>query len=145
MASIDVSAEIDIAAAPADIAAVMFDPARDQEWMKAVTGVEIIDPALAPGARVLRRGAFLGREFSWVTEVEAVHFPPLLTMQVTDGPFAGTVSYQIQRAGTGSHVKIRNVGETTKLGFVPAVLITGPMKTALSGDLERLKAIVEKK
>ena len=50
MASVDVSSEIDILAAPADIAAVMFDPEREPEWMSAVTKVELVERALAAGA-----------------------------------------------------------------------------------------------
>jgi hypothetical protein len=144
MSQVDVSVETEIAAAPADVAAVMFDPARDPEWMQAVTGVDVIDPALKPGARVVRRGTFLGRTISWATAVETVHFPHLLTLQVTDGPFVGTVQYSIQRTATGSHVRIRSVGEPSSFKFLPAALVTGPMRTALVADLERLKALVER-
>jgi hypothetical protein len=140
---VDVSVEIEIAAAPADVAAVMFDPQREPEWMKAVVGVEIVDPALAPGARVHHRGQLLGRQIGWTTEVEAIHFPHVLTLKITDGPFTGTVRYGIERVGAGSRVKIRNVGESTALGFLPAGAIEAPMRAALQGDLERLKAIVE--
>ena len=143
MSAIDISVEIDIAAAPADVAGVMFDPQRDPEWMKAVTAVELLDPALEPGARVRRTGGFAGAEFHWTTAVEAVHFPHLLTLRIVDGPFVGTVRYDVQRAGTGSRVRIRNVGEPKGLGFLPSAMISGPMKTALTADLERLKAIVE--
>lgn len=143
MSEIDVSAEIDIAAAPADVAAVMFDPQQEPQWMKAVIGVELVDPALAPGARVKRRGSFLGREFSWQTEVEAVHFPHVLAMRISEGPFVGTVRYDIQRTGTGSHVRIRSVGEAKSLPL-PSALVGGPIRAALTQDLERLKALVEK-
>ena len=57
----DLTAEIQIAADPADIAAVMFDPARTPEWMSAVTPVEILDRALGPGARVRMIEAVLRR------------------------------------------------------------------------------------
>jgi uncharacterized membrane protein len=143
MDTVDVSAEIDITAAPADVAAVMFDAQREPEWMKAVTGVELIDPALERGARVRRTGTVLGQEFGWTTEVEAVHFPHLLTLRIVDGPFVGTVRYDIQRSGAGSRVRIRNVGEAKALGALPTVMITGPMRSAMSADLERLKSIVE--
>jgi len=143
MAQIDVAVEIEISgAAPADVASVMFDPAREPEWIEAVTGVEVIDPALAPGARVVHRGRVLGQELTWTTEVEAVHFPHILTLRITEGPFVGTVQYNIQRSGTGSHVRVRNVGDPT-IRFVPASFIAGPMKSAMSADLERLKALVE--
>ena len=143
MPEIDVSAEIDIAAAPADVAAIMFDPQQEPQWMKVVTSVELVDAALAPGARVKRRGSFLGREFSWQTEVEAVHFPHVLTLRIADGPFVGTVRYDIQRSATGSHVRIRSVGEAKSLPL-PAALVAGPIRAALAQDLERLKALVEK-
>jgi uncharacterized membrane protein len=140
---IDVTAQIEIAAAPADVAAVMFDPQREPEWMKVVLGVELLDPALAPGARVRRKGSLMGHEFQWTTEVEAIHFPHVLTLRIVDGPFEGTVFYQIQRSAGGSTVKIRNVGDAKGFGFVPASLISGPMQTAIAADLDRLKAVVE--
>jgi uncharacterized membrane protein len=143
MSSIDVSAEIDIAAAPADIASVMFDPQREPEWMKAVAEVEIIDPALAPGAKVRHRGSFVGREVSWMTEVAEVHFPHVLTLRLSEGPFAGTVRYDIQRVGGGSRARVRLAGDAEQLSFVPSAMIEGPVRSALAADLERLKALVE--
>lgn len=143
MGTVDVSVEIEIeGAAPADVASVMFDPAREPQWIEAVTGVEVIDKALAPGARVVHRGKLMGRELSWTTEVESVHFPHLLTLRITDGPFLGTVQYHIQRSGGGSQVRVRNVGEPT-IPFVPASLIAGPMRSTMAADLERLKALVQ--
>jgi uncharacterized membrane protein len=144
MASVDLTVETEIAAAPADVAAIMFDPQREPEWMSAIKSVDVIDPALRPGARVRRTAQFLGRELSWTTEVEAVHFPHVLKLKIAEGPFTGTVSYQIQRTLTGSVVRIRNQGETSMLGFLPAALVERPMRSALNADLARLKELVEK-
>ena len=144
MPAVDVSAEIEIAAAPADVAAVMFDPNRDPEWVAAVKRVELIDKALQPGARVKRVATFMGHDINWTTEVQDVHFPHVLTLRIAEGPFSGTVAYQIVRQGTGSRVVIRNKGETDKLGFLPSAMIEGPMRSAMQADLARLKAIVEK-
>jgi len=94
---------------------------------------------------VKRKGNVLGHEFQWTTEVETIHFPHVLTLRIVEGPFVGTVSYQIQRSAGGSTVRIRNAGEAAGFGFVPAALIAGPMQTALNADLDRLKAIVEGK
>jgi hypothetical protein len=145
MISVDVAVETTIAAEPTDVAAVMFDPAREPEWLSAVASVEIIDPAIARGARVRRTASFFGREIAWTTEVEAFHFPHRLTLRIADGPFSGTVSYEIQRAPGGSLVRIHNRGETSTLGSLPSAVIEGPMRAALSADLGRLKAIVETK
>ena len=140
---IDVKAEIDIAASPAHTAAVMFDPQRYPEWMDAVKSVEVHDAALQPGARVTHNGAFMGKEFRWTTEVETVHFPHVLVLKLTDGPFVGTARIGIQRSGDGSRVQIQNTGELKGLGFVPEFMVSGPMQSALVADLGRLKAIVE--
>ena len=132
---IDVSAEIEIAASPAAIAGVMFDPQRNHEWMKVVEKVEILDPALAPGARVRYHGDFMGKSLSWLTTVEAVHFPHVLELTISDGPFLGTSRIGIQRSGGGSRVQVRSTGEVQGMPFIPDSMISGPMKTALEGDL----------
>ncbi len=141
--SVDVTVEIDIGAAPADVAAVMFDPEREPQWMTAVTSVELIDKALAPGARVRRKASVLGKDVGWTTEVERVHFPHLLVLRVTEGPFTGTIKYEIQRGPGGSHVTIHNVGQPAGLSFLPSSMIAAPMRTALTADLGRLKSLVE--
>jgi uncharacterized protein YndB with AHSA1/START domain len=135
MSSIDLTVETEIAAAPADVAAVMFDPQREPEWMSAIKQVEIVDAALRPGARVRRTASFMGRAIGWTTEVEAVHFPHVLKLKIAEGPFTGTVSYQIQRSAGGSMVRIHNQGQTTMLGFLPASLVEAPMRSALTADL----------
>jgi uncharacterized membrane protein len=122
----------------------MFDPVREPEWIKAVTSVDVIDPALAPGARVRHNGELLGQSLSWTTEVEAVHFPHVLALKVADGPFVGTVRYDVQRSAAGTRVRIRNVGSPKGLGFLPASMIAGPMRAVLAADLERLKELVER-
>jgi uncharacterized membrane protein len=143
MGDVDVVVEIEVAAAPAAVAAVMFDPQRDPDWMTAVTSVEVIDPALAVGARVRRNGRFMGRDLTWTTAVEAVHFPHVLALQLADGPFTGTVRYEIARTAGGSRVRIRNTGRVAGGALIPAALVEAPMRKALQADLERLKSIVE--
>jgi hypothetical protein len=139
----DVIAEVDIAAEPTDVAGVMFDPQREPEWMTVVSSVELVDPGLAIGARVKHRGRALGFDIEWTTAVEAFHFPHLLRLRVTEGPFTGTIEYGIQRSAGGSRARIRNAGEPTGLGFVPASLVENQVRTALQNDLARLKQLVE--
>jgi uncharacterized membrane protein len=143
MTAVDISVETEIAASPADVAAVMFDPQREPEWMSVITSVEILDPALQPGARVRHTASVMGKEFGWTTQVEAVHFPHVLTLRIADGPFTGVVSYQIQRSANGSSVRVRNKGETTKLGLLPSSMVEGPIRSAMTADLARLKSLVE--
>jgi len=143
--TIDVAVETEIAAAPADIAAVMFDPQREPDRLKAVTGVELVDPALKPGARVTHRATFMGRNVAWTTEVEAVHFPHVLAMKIPVGPYIGVLRYDIQRNGAGSKVRIRTAGEAAQLGALPNGLVTEPLKALLNDYLGRLKGLVERR
>ncbi len=140
---IDIRAEIDITASPATIAGVMFDPQRYAEWMKAVERVEVLDPALAPGARVKHHGTFMGQSLAWTTTVETVHFPHVLALTITDGPFVGTMRIGIQRSGDGSRVQVHQSGELKGMPFVPESMVTSPLQSALQSDLTRLKALVE--
>ena len=145
MAAINVSAEIEIAAEPTDVAGVMFDPQREPEWMSAVKTVELIDPGIKPGARVRRTGSLMGHDFTWTTAVQSFQFPHALTLQVMDGPFTGSVSYAVQRSARGSVARITNRGESSALGFLPASIVEGGMRKMLEGDLARLKGVIEKK
>lgn len=141
---IDLSADVAIAASPATIAGVMFDPQRYHEWMTAVERVELHDAALQPGARVTHHGAFLGQAISWTTEVETVHFPHLLALRLVDGPLVGQTRFGIQRDGAGSRVQILNRGTLNGLAaLMPASLVTGPLQSALTADLARLKTLIE--
>ncbi len=139
----DLRAEIDIAASPSTIAGVMFDPLRYTEWIKAVDRVEVLDPALAPGARVLHHGAVMGKRITWTSEVETVHFPHVLVLKLSDGPFVGISRIGIQRHGGGSRVQMHNTGELKGMPAIPEAMVSGPLQSALQADLVRLKALVE--
>ncbi len=143
MASLEVVADIEISASPADIAGVMFDAVREPEWMSTITGVELLDPSLEPGARQRRTGSVMGQTFTWTSVVDAIHFPHVLVLRTDDGPFVGAVRFDIQRSGGGSRVRVRTAGELKDFGFVPTSLVTGPMQSVLQAGLVRLKAIVE--
>ena len=146
MPAVNVTAEIEIAAEPTDVASVMFDPQREPDWMSAVKTVELVDTGIKPGARVRHTGTFVGQDVAWTTAVEAFHFPHALTLKIVDGPFTGTVSYSVQRSGTGSVARItESRRDDARSGFVPASMIEHGMRTMLEGDLGRLKAIIEKK
>ena len=86
----DVTATRKISASPARVAAIMFDPTRDPEW---IGGAKSVDPPTGNptviGARTTRHGGFMGRKFSWQTEV--VEFEPnsLLDMRFVAGPMKG--------------------------------------------------------
>ena len=134
----DVTASKHIDAAPEAVARVMFDPRRDPEW---IGGAKSVDPvsgdATAVGACVTRHGGFMGRRFSWTTEVVEHEPARLLEMRFVEGPMkGGAVTYRIETAGKGSLVSIRNTG--------PGPQIMGWfVRRSVGKDLDRLAAIVE--
>jgi hypothetical protein len=119
--------DILIAGAPADTAGVMFDPARDREWMTAVTSSVPQTPGIQPGAEVKRRSAVGGADVEWTTAVERFHFPHVLRLTIRGGP-SGYIHYEVQRSGGGTVASVRASSEQDLFGF----------------DLEKLKAIVER-
>jgi hypothetical protein len=122
----EIEQNIQIAAAPADVAAVMFDPARDAEWMRRVTAAVPKTPGITVGAEVDRTSVVDGAQVAWTTEVAGFHFPHVLRLRIAGGR-TGAVHYEIQRAGSGSVARVRAASDVDLFGF----------------DLEKLKTLVE--
>ena len=79
-----------------------------------------------------------------ITAIETIHFPHVLVLRVAEGPFVGTVRYDIQRSGGGSRVRIRSNGEpAATFSFLPASAMAAPLRASLASDLDRLKTLVE--
>jgi hypothetical protein len=136
---VDVTATRVIRAKPGQVAAVMFDPRRDPEW---IGGAKAVDPPESdptrPGTRVTRHGGFLGKKFSWQTEVLGHEPDRVLHMTFVAGPMkGGTVTYRIEPDGGSSRVSVRNAGSGPKLAgwFV---------RRSVAKDLDRLARIVER-
>lgn len=137
----DVTVSRHFAAAPSQVARIMFDPTRDPEW---IGGARSVDPVagepIAIGARVRRHGGFVGKKFSWVTEV-VEHVPDrLLRMNFVEGPMkGGEVSYRIEPEGEGSTVSIRNSGGAS-FSFPGMAWM---LRRSVGKDLDRLAALAE--
>jgi len=128
-----------IAAPPQAVAKVMFDPRRDPEW---IGGAKSVDPpdgdATAVGAKTTRHGGFMGKRFSWTTEVVGFDADRTLDMRFIAGPMkGGTVTYRIEPDRDGSKVSIRNTGPG------PA-LMAWFVKRSVGKDLDRLAKLVER-
>jgi hypothetical protein len=122
--SFEVSKEILIAGAPADIAGVMFDPARETEWMTAVASSVPQSRGITAGAEVKRTSKVADQNIAWSTKVEAFHFPHVLRLNIDRG---GSIKYEVQRYGDGSVARIKATSDVDLFGF----------------DLEKLKRLVE--
>lgn len=134
----DVTAYRHFRTSPAAVARVMFDPARDPEWIGGARSVEppAGDPTAA-GARVTRHGGFMGRKFSWQTEVVAHEPNRLLDMRFIAGPMTGGgATYRIEPDADGARVSIRNTGPGPRvMGWF--------VRRSVAKDLERLAQLVQ--
>lgn len=134
----NVTASRMIAAKPGRVAAVMFDPRRDPDWIGGAKSVErpTGDPTRI-GARITRHGGFMGKKFSWTTEVAGYEPDHILHMSLIEGPMkGGAVTYRIEPEGAGARVSILNVG--------PGPQIAGWfVKRSVAKDLDRLAKIIE--
>ena len=120
------SKEILITGAPADTAGVMFDPARETQWMTAVTSSVPQTAGIQPGAEVKRTSQVGGASVAWSTVVDSFHFPHVLRLSIR-GDASGFIHYEVQRYGGGTVARVKAQSDRDLFGF----------------DLEKLKAIVE--
>jgi uncharacterized protein YndB with AHSA1/START domain len=128
-----------IDAPPEAVAKTMFDPRRDPEW---IGGAKSVDPPRPDptkmGSHTTRHGGFLGKKFSWETEVAEFEPDRLLRMNFVAGPMkGGNVTYQIEPDRAGSKVSIRNTGPGP--GFMSWFV-----KRSVGKDLSRLAKLVER-
>jgi len=120
------SKDILISGAPADTAGVMFDPARETEWMTCVTASVPQTAGIQRGAEVKRTSTVDGAEVAWSTVVEQFHFPHVLKLKIS-GSQSGYIYYEVQRYAGGTIAKVRAESDQDLFGF----------------DLEKLKTMVE--
>ena len=117
----------------------MFDPRRDPQWIGGAKSIDLpaVDP-VAQGARTTRHGGFLGRKFSWTTEVVDHQPNRRLAMRFVAGPMTGgEVIYAIEPEKGGSLVSIRNTGPGPQL-------MAWFVRRSVEKDLARLAKLVER-
>ena len=120
------SKDVLISGAPAHTAGVMFDPARECEWLTAVTASVPQSVGIQPGAVVKRTSHVDGTDVAWSTVVEQFHFPHVLRLRI-EGSAAGYIHYEVQRYGGGTIARVRAEYDQDLFGF----------------DLEKLKTLIE--
>ena len=137
---IDVQAELLIARPRAEVAAFMFDPANDAAWIGGVREARALtDGPLQQGSRVERVASFLGRRFSYTTEVLAYEPERMVEMRATQ-PFEIQVRYELTDQDGGTLVRIRAAGGGTGFFKLAAPLLGAMVRRNIVGDLQRLRA-----
>jgi hypothetical protein len=144
--AIDVTASVRIETPPSAVAAVEFDPARDPEWIGGVDRVEhVTPPPIALQSQVRRIGGFLGRPIEWVMRIDVLEPNRHVGMHALKSPFPMDVDYVLEPLddGRATQASIRIRGEGKGLYGLPGPLLGPMIRRSVSGDLRRLKRIVE--
>jgi hypothetical protein len=144
--AIDVTASVRIEAPPSAVAAVEFDPARDPEWIGGVDSVEhVTPPPMAPQSQVRRIGGFLGRPIEWVMRIDVLEPDRHVGMHALKSPFPMDVDYVLDPLddGRATQASIRIRGEGKGMYGLPGPLLGPMIRRSVTGDLRRLKRIVE--
>ncbi len=96
-----------IYAAPEAVAAIMFDPDREGEWVAKGGQADRLTPGpLAVGSRVRHDVGVLGWEFSFITEVTALDPGRTLEMKIVEASDKGVIIYQVVPTSGGAIASI---------------------------------------
>lgn len=139
----DVRVEAHVARSPHEVAAYMFDPHHDPEW---ITGIQHVDPPAAPvgvGTETHRLARFMGRRIDYVLRV-IEHVPDrLLVMESVRAPFPMGVTYGVEPDGSGSRVRLRVTGGYGLLMRLAQPIVTRQIRRSLQADLRHLRGRLE--
>ena len=145
--SVDVRTEIEIARPRVNVGAYAVDPDNATVWYENIESVEWkTDPPLAVGSQVAFVARFLGRRLEYTYEIRELVPGERLVMRTADGPFAMETTYIFENTATGGTLMtLRNRGEPSGFSKVAAPVMAAAMRRANRKDLERLKALLERR
>ena len=145
--AVDVTCELTIPRPRAEVAAYAADPDNTTSWYSNIESVEWqTSRPLAVGSRLSFVARFLGRRLSYTYEIRDLVPGERLVMSTEQGPFPMETSYAWQDAGVGAtRMTLRNRGEPSGFGKVAAPVMARAMRRAMTKDLERLGAILQRR
>jgi carbon monoxide dehydrogenase subunit G len=137
-------AEIEIRRPPDEVAAYMFDPVHDPEWISGISEAEALGPLpLAMGSRVRRRASFLGRRIDYVMEIVGLEPNRQMAMHAVEAPMPMDVTYEVEPRPDGSLARVRVRGDASGLYRLAAPLMSGQVSRSIGKDVRELKRILE--
>jgi carbon monoxide dehydrogenase subunit G len=142
--ALDETAEIEIRREPRDVAAYMFDPAHDPDWISGISEAAPLDEGpIDVGARVRRRASFLGRRIDYVMAVVDHEPDRRLVMHAVEAPMPMDVTYEVEPHPTGSRARVRVQGDAGGLYRIAGPLMGRQVRRSITDDVHALKRILE--
>jgi uncharacterized protein YndB with AHSA1/START domain len=145
--AVDVLCERTIPRPRAEVAAYAADPDNTTSWYANIKAVEWQTPRPpAVGSRLAFVATFLGRRLSYTYEIRELVPGERLVMSTAQGPFPMETTYTWEDAGDGAtRMTLRNRGEPAGFKKIAAPVMAAAMRRAMTKDLERLSAILERR
>ncbi|MEM7750029.1 MAG: SRPBCC family protein [Pseudomonadota bacterium] len=143
--SIDVTSEIVINKAIAEVADFAANPDNVPKWYVNIHNVEWqTEPLLQVGSRISFEAKFIGRQLAYAYEVVEHEPGSRLIMRAADGPFEMETTYiWTATSAVTTRMTLRNYGEPAGFFGILSPLLAFAMKRAMANDLKKLKAILE--
>jgi uncharacterized protein YndB with AHSA1/START domain len=145
--AVDVVCELTIPRPRAEVAAYAANPDNTTAWYSNIQSVEWQTPRpVAVGSRLAFVAGFLGRRLSYTYEIRELVPGERLVMSTDQGPFPMETTYTWQDAGAGAtRMTLRNRGEPSGFAKLAAPVMARAMRRAMSKDLARLSALVQRR
>jgi len=145
--AVDIACNLEIPRPRAEVAAYASDPDNTTAWYANIEAVKWETPRpLAVGTRLAFIAIFLGRRLSYTYEIREFEAGERLVMSTEQGPFPMETTYTWQAAGDhATKMTLRNRGEPAGLATVVTPVVARAMKRAITKDLERLSAILQRR
>jgi uncharacterized protein YndB with AHSA1/START domain len=143
---VDIRCERTIQRPRSEVAAYAADPDNTTSWYANIKAVEWeTPPPLVVGTRLAFIASFLGRRLSYTYEIRELVPGERLVMSTAQGPFPMETTYTWDDAGdSATRMTLRNRGAPAGFQRIAAPVIARAMRRAMTKDLERLSAILER-
>jgi uncharacterized membrane protein len=143
---VEASSEIEIARPRAEVAAYAADPDNATDWYVNIKSVQWrTQRPLAVGSQIAFVAAFLSRRIAYTYEVRE-HVPgERFVMSTAQGPFPMETTYTWSDVPGGTRMILRNRGEPGGFAKIIAPMMAQAIRRANRKDLDRLKAILERR
>jgi uncharacterized membrane protein len=141
--AINVEVSIHIDRSPEDVFAAISDVLSSPEWIESVKEVRDYsgDP-IGLGSTYQQVTKFLGKEFT--IDIEVITFePPMRYGESFSGTMPGEMMISLDEMDGGTHLQIQAEVEPGGFFGLAAPLIKSNFQKQLSGDMNRLKQILE--